>query len=56
MAYNGVNLSVFSIQLYKIESVLRNISLNERHFLLEDGETFEVIFILYKSTEAQITY
>ena len=40
---------------YKIASVLHRISLDERHFLSEYRETFDVIFMLYQSTETQIS-
>ena len=42
--------------IYKIASAIRWISLDEFHFLSEHRETLDVIFILYKSKETQMTY
>ena len=41
------NIFPVSIQFDKIASVVRSISLDERHVLSEFRETFDVIFILY---------
>ena len=42
-----IEIRILSTKFYKIASVLRRISLDERHFSSECGETFDVIFILY---------